>query len=147
MPPARPRQVVMAIRFMRIGAGLTALFGIIAVVTSMHTFRTSATVAAAVVFALLVCLWLLVAWGCARGLRRSRLAGTILFALLTMYAVSSIAVATQDTRPGSVAWDGWGGLGLAWLTWAVGLAAVISLWRAESRVYFRISTVKRRARG
>ena len=137
MSLARPRQVVMAVRFMRVGAGLTALFGIIAVITSMSTFRTPTTVAAAVVFALLACLWLLVAWGCARGLRRSRLVGTILFALLTLYAVSSIAVATQDPRHGSITWDGWGGLGLTWLIWAVGLAAMISLWRAESRAYFR----------
>jgi hypothetical protein len=142
---ARPRQVVIAVRFMRIAAGLTAIFGIIAVITSGRTFRASATAAAAVVFALLVGLWLLIAWGCARGRRRSRLVGTIVFALLTVYVVSSIAVVTQNGGHGSIAWGAWGGLGLAWLTWSAALAAVTLLWRAESREYFRVASAKEEA--
>lgn len=78
-------------------------------------------------------LWLWMAWANGRGRNWARVTGTVFFAIETIELLSTAAAV--NTVIGEV---------LTVLTWLIGLAAVVMLWRRQSRPYFRPSPEYRR---
>jgi ABC-type transport system involved in cytochrome bd biosynthesis fused ATPase/permease subunit len=142
-PPPRPRSVTFAVNFMYAGAALEALGAIVTVartsaVTTAIAVRQGVTVSEAhgvaihdtlvgVVGALIVAsLWLWIARQNGAGRSWARILATVLFVLDTVLALLVLPM----EHPGGV------GAVLASLSWLVGLAAVICLWRRDASQYF-----------
>lgn len=158
--PPVPTTVLRAYYCMLAGAALSVLSAVIAVTErneirstltqglpgddpSMVNSLTTAAMVVAVVLALIeIGLWLWMAFACKAGKHYARVTGTVFFGLsasgtlfgtVGFFASSSSGTtnstfATSDTTLGQIA---------SWLTFAVGLTAVVLLWQKASNAYFR----------
>lgn len=146
-PPPRPpvpQTVLNAVKLMYVGAGLSLLGLILGLVTTSgirSAYRkalpnaSAATITrdvhAAEVFAVVigligVGLWLWMAWKNRAGANWARILSTVFFGLDTVVILLSIGQHTSALDKI-----------LPLLTWLVGLAIVVLLWRKESSAYFR----------
>ncbi len=142
-PPPKPRSVTAAVNFMYAGAALEVLGALVTVarigalttaiavregVTSSeaHGVAMHDTLAGAVGGLISASLWLWVARQNAVGRNWARILATVLFALYTLLAWLILPM----EHPGGV------GAILASLSWLVGFAAVICLWRRDASHYF-----------
>lgn len=141
--PEPPRSVMIAVRLMYAGAGLTAIgmvMSVVAVATGENALRAShrhATLAqlhatqsflitVAVISGLVeIGAWLLMARANRSGLKWARIAATVLFALGTWNLIAHIIGTATVTN-----------LAYTALMWLVGLGAVFFLWRKDSSAYF-----------
>jgi len=148
-PPPQP--VTMAVRLMYAGAALSGIEIILGLVTigslksairsqypnysssQIHTAEVAAIVAAVVIGAIAIGLWLWMAWGNGRGKSWARIIATVLFALNTIDLLTLIA------RPHSAV-----SLIFALLVWLAGLGAIYFLWQRESSAYFQAMSARPR---
>jgi multisubunit Na+/H+ antiporter MnhC subunit len=163
MPPPKPPtpgSVLRAFQCMLAGAVLSAI-GVAATLTQLGSIRSAfekglsnddsdmvdslvtATIVAAVVIALIeIGLWLWMAFAAKAGKNYARIVGTVFFGLNaagTLFSTAgyfatagsgttSSTFASSDTVLGQI---------VDWLTFAIGLAAVVLLWRKSSSEYFK----------
>lgn len=163
LPPAKPpapESVTRAFQCMIAGAALSAI-SVVATFTQLGSIRSTfekglsngdsdmvgslvtATIVAAVVMALIeIGLWLWMAFSARAGKNYARIVGTVFFGINaagTLFATAGYFVtahsgstsstfATSDTVLGQI---------VDWLTFLVGLAAVVLLWRKSSSRYFK----------
>ncbi|MBO0801479.1 MAG: hypothetical protein J2P25_00170 [Nocardiopsaceae bacterium] len=140
-----PRSMQRAVRLMLSGAGATAVWGIfLVVVTVVNRDQlvgangkklTTGQLSGAIVFNILIiiilaALWVLMARMNQRGRKWARIAATGLFALWTYESYLTIGTVIASAM---VIID----LVLVLLIWAIGLGALILLWRPESSEYFQ----------
>jgi hypothetical protein len=142
--PALPPPVQMAIRLMWIGAGLSAVSAVYAAATVSHLrtaiLKVHPTWSAAQVHSaersqaflfifvgvISVGLWLWMSFATRSGKPWTRIAGTALFGVNTLYTALTLSATGL-------------GLVLVVILWLVGLAATILLWRRSSSEFFRSS--------
>ena len=142
-----PQPVRTAVLFMYAGAALSVIEIIIGAVTvgslrsairsqypnystsQIHAAEVAGVVAAVVIGAIAVGLWLWMAWANGRGRGWARIVATVLFALNTIDLLALVA------RPHSAI-----GLLFAGLVWLAGLGAIFFLWQRESSAYFQASS-------
>lgn len=142
-----PQPVRTAVRFMYAGAALSVIEIIIGAVTvsslrsairsqypnyspsQIHTAEVAGVVAAVVIGAIAVGLWLWMARANSQGRGWARIVATVLFALNTIDSLALIA------RPHSAI-----SLLFAGLVWLAGLGAIFFLWQRESSAYFQASS-------
>ncbi len=138
-----PASVLNAVKLMYLGAALGAVSLVVGVLSghairsaiekaqphaSAATINTGVGVSVAFLVVgdlIAVALWLWMAWANKGGRRWARIVSSVLFAIDTLGAADGFA------RPGLAVSKV---LGVA--IWAVGLAAVVLLWRASSSSYF-----------
>src|SRR5258706_8691049 len=137
-----PRSVMVAVRLMSAGAGLTAIglvISVVGVATGEEALRAShrhatlaqlhATqsflIATSVISGLIeIGAWLLMARANRSGLKWARIVASVLFALGTWNLISHIIGTATVTNLAYMA-----------LMWLVGLGAVFFLWRKDSSAY------------
>ncbi|TDE00911.1 hypothetical protein [Jiangella asiatica] len=133
-----PDDVVLAVRLMYAGAGLAALLGLLRVIDpdafrdalassgDTGTMSSDSQLAGYVTFAIFTAgVWLLIAWGCRRGGRWYRAAGT---AFGTLYVTTTVVALFQvELNVATVA---------SVLMAAVAAAVLWLLWRPESSRWF-----------
>jgi hypothetical protein len=73
-------------------------------------------------------IWVVIARGCLRGRSWARILGTVLFGIFTLDVLVGSFAVPQLTVLIKV---------IALLTWVIGLAVIILLWRRSSRAFFR----------
>lgn len=140
-PPAPP-SVTNAVRLMFAGAGITAISFIIGLATlgslksqlrssypTLNTQQINSAASFAVGFVVVagiigVALWIWMALMCRRGHNWARITGTVFFAIDTIGLINLARPGLAVSKVFSV------------IVWIVGLAAVIMLWRRESREFF-----------
>ena len=142
-PPPRPRSVTVAVNFMYAGAVLEVLAAIVTVTrisalttaiavrqgvttSQAHGAAMHDTLIGAVGGLITASLWLWIARQNAAGRNWARILATALFVLYTLLAWLILPM----EHPGGI------GAVLALLSWLVGLAAVICLWRRDASQYF-----------
>lgn len=142
-PPPKPRSVTAAVNFMYAGAALEVLGAIVTVArisalttaiavrqgvttSQAHGVAMHDTLVGALGGLVTASLWLWIARQNAVGRHWARVLATVLFALYTLLAWLILPM----EHPGGV------GAVLAVLSWLVGLAAVICLWRRDASQYF-----------
>jgi hypothetical protein len=148
--PDLPRPVRTAVLLMYTGAALSAVSLIVTVLNfhaiervirnasstlTAHQVHNDAIVAVtiAVVESLIaIGLWLLMAWGNKNGQSWARITATVLFGLNTLFLLLSFVRATVSVS-----------LVFSVVVWAVGLGAIVFLWRKESSEYFALSGPRR----
>lgn len=143
-PAAAPAPVRHAVTAMYAGAAASLLYLIVSVATqgatkaaikkrfphltaSQVTTEQHVQVILGIVAGLVaVGAWLLIARACRAGRNWARITGTVLFAIATLDAFAGLI------NPVSAMVKA-----VAFLVWLAGLAAVVLLWRAASRTYFK----------
>jgi hypothetical protein len=133
-PVPIPRSIRSAVNLMYAGAILSGL-GAIAVIILLAVSRSSLGLNTAkvtvTVFAIVIAvlglieigLWLWMAWAVKRGMGWARIMSSVLFGLSVVFTLLSV------TR---------GGLSISGIvTLAIGLGAIIQLWRADSTAFFQ----------
>jgi hypothetical protein len=146
-----PQPVTTAVRLMYAGAALSAIEIILGLATmgslksairsqypgytasQIHTAQVAAIVAAVVIGAIAIGLWLWMAWANGKGKSWARIVATVLFALNTIDMLTLIA------RPHSAL-----SLVFALLVWLAGLGAIFFLWQRESSAYFQAMSARPR---
>ena len=146
-----PQPVTTAVRLMYAGAALSAIEIILGLATigslksairssypgytasQIHTAEVAAIVAAVVIGAIAIGLWLWMAWANGKGKSWARIVATVLFALNTIDMLTLIA------RPHSAV-----SLVFALLVWLAGLGAIYFLWQRESSAYFQAMSARPR---
>jgi hypothetical protein len=146
-----PQPVTTAVRLMYAGAALSAIEIILGLATmgslksairsqypgytasQIHTAQVAAIVAAVVIGAIAIGLWLWMAWANGKGKSWARIVATVLFALNTIDLLTLIA------RPHSAL-----SLVFALLVWLAGLGAIFFLWQRESSAYFQAMSARPR---
>jgi hypothetical protein len=159
--PPQPRSVRTASWLMYAGAVLAALNVILALVLSrriknsiitaslkanatarsqgkttltlsqIHTLANAFVAGIIVVGLISILIWVWMAWANGRGKNWARIVASVLFGLDTLLILLSI------TRAGASAL-------FSLVTWLVGLAAIILIWRRESSEYFKPGTMQPR---
>jgi hypothetical protein len=142
--PPVPQTVLNAVKLMYAGAAVSAIEVIISFTTigglksaiekaypkdtaaQVHTLEIQGIVGLAITGLLGVGLWVLMARLNLSGRSWARMVASVLFAINTLDLV------TTFTRPGTIL-----GLIFAVALWAVGLGAIVFLWRRESSEFFR----------
>jgi hypothetical protein len=142
-PPPPPPSIVNAVKLMYAGAGIAVVDAIVAIVTrhaiktiieqrnpaftpSQVNAATGAAVGVVIVLGLVGAgLWLWMAWANNHGRGWARVLSTIFFAIATLGVFLSFAQAA--TVIGRI-------LGI--IQWAVGLAAIVLIWRRQSSDYY-----------
>jgi hypothetical protein len=155
MPPdptrlAPPRSVRTAVLLMYAGAALSAVSLIVSVLSfhaiervirnasstltaqQVHNDAIVAVTIAVVESLIAIGLWLLMAWGNKNGHVWARIVATILFGLNTLFLLLSFVRATVSVS-----------LAFSVVVWAIGLGAIVMLWRKESSEYFALSSPRR----
>jgi hypothetical protein len=140
-----PRSVLTAVRLMRAGAAVSLLNMVIELaiigqvktaflirhpVVGANAVRSAAAIASTGVIAsgaVSIALWLWLASATRRGRGWARTVGTVFF------GIGTVALLLTLHRPGIEAVKG-----IGVVTWLIGLAAVIALWRRESGEYFSV---------
>jgi hypothetical protein len=142
-PPPRPRSVAAAVNFMYAGAALEVLGAVVTVArisalttaialrqgvttSQAHGLAMHDTLDGAVGALIAASLWLWIAHQNSAGRNWARILATVLFVLYTLLAWLILPM----EHPGGI------GAVLALLSWLVGLAAVICLWRRDASHYF-----------
>lgn len=141
--PDPPPPLLMAVRLMYVGAGLSAIGIVLALVTigslktailkrhplyttsQVHNLQTAAVGSVVVGGLIAIGLWILMARANGAGKSWARIVASVLFAINTLDLLAS---AVQVHAPASLAFAG--------LVWLAGLGATILLWRQESSQYF-----------
>lgn len=141
--PDPPPPLLMAVRLMYVGAGLSAIGIVLALVTigslktailkrhplyttsQVHSLQTATVVSVIVGGLIAIGLWILMARANGGGKRWARIVASVLFAINTLDLLAS---AVQVHAAASLAFGG--------LVWLAGLGATILLWRRESSQYF-----------
>jgi hypothetical protein len=147
--PEPPSSVLTAVKLMYAGAVVSAVSLIVSLATlgslrsSLHKADASLTPSqlhslevfvggVAVLSGLIgIGLWLWMAWANKGGKAWARIVATVLFGVDTLILLLGVA------RAGAAA-----GTLVSILTWLIGLAAVVMLWRRDSSAYFNASRVK-----
>jgi len=150
--PAIPGPVRMAVMLMYVGAALSAI-GLVVTLFSFHAIEriirnapsattltqhqvhsvAIATVTIGVVEGLIaIGLWLLMAWANKNGKNWGKITATVLFALNTLFLLLGFVRAHASIS-----------LVFSLLVWAVGLGAIVLLWRRESSQYFAAASLRR----
>jgi|SRR5215469_5534218 len=142
-----PQPVTTAVRLMYAGAALSAIEIILGLATigslrgaiksqypgytasQIHTAEVAAILAAVVIGAIAIGLWLWMAWANGKGKSWARIVATVLFGLNTIDMLTLIA------RPHSAV-----SLIFALLVWLAGLGAIYFLWQRESSAYFQATS-------
>jgi hypothetical protein len=149
--PPQPRSVLYAVRLMYAGAALGLIAVIVTVAFSgrvkravrraevranrtrarehkalltaaqIHSLESAVIIVLVVALIIGVLLWLWMAWANGKGSRWARWVATVLFALNTLTLISGARAASTAIFAG--------------LSWIIGLAAIILLWRKESSAY------------
>ena len=140
---APPPSVVNAVRLMYAGAVVSALSLIVGLVTvgslrnslhkaqpsltptQLHDLQTVVVVGSVFIGLISIGLWLWMAMMNKAGKPWARIIATVLFGLDTLFLLLGVA------RAGAAA-----GTLVSILTWAIGLGAVIYLWRRDATAYF-----------
>jgi hypothetical protein len=148
--PAPPRPVRTAVLLMYAGAALSAISLIVSVLSfhaiervirnasstltaqQVHNDAIVAVTVAVVESLIAIGLWLLMAWGNKNGQSWARIVATVLFGLNTLFLLLSFVRATVSVS-----------LAFSVLVWAIGLGAIVLLWRRESSEYFALSGPRR----
>jgi hypothetical protein len=151
MPPdptrsGPPRSVRIAVLFMYAGATLSAVSLIVSVLSfhaiervirnasstlttqQVHNDAIVAVTIAVVESLIAIGLWLLMAWGNKNGQNWARKTATVLFGLNTLFLLFSFVQAHLSLS-----------LAFSVLVWAIGLGAIVELWRKESSEYFALT--------
>jgi hypothetical protein len=141
--PDPPPPLLMAVRLMYVGAGLSAIGIVLALVTigslktailkrhplyttsQVHSLQTATVVSVIVGGLIAIGLWILMARANGAGKSWARIVASVLFAINTLDLLAS---AVQVHAAASLAFGG--------LVWLAGLGATILLWRGESSQYF-----------
>ena len=141
--PEPPSSVVNAVRLMYAGAVVSALSLIVGLVTvgslrnslhkaqpsltptQLHDLQTVVVVGSVFIGLISIGLWLWMAMMNKAGKPWARIIATVLFGLDTLFLLLGVA------RAGAAA-----GTLVSILTWAIGLGAVIYLWRRDATAYF-----------
>jgi hypothetical protein len=142
-PPPPPPSIVNAVKLMYVGAGIAVVNAIVGIVT-IHSIKTiveqrnptltpsqvngvaGLAVGAVIVGGLVGAgLWLWMAWANNHGRGWARVLSTIFFAIATLGVLVSFFQAA--TAVGRI-------LGI--IQWAVGLAAIVLIWRRQSSDYY-----------
>lgn len=143
-----PPSVIMAVRFMYVGAVLSAISLVVTLATigSLRTgirnaeakSKTKLTpaqvttvvhvteIALVIVGLIGIGVWIWMAMSCRKGRNWARITGTVFFGLYTLSLIGELA--EHQTAAGSV---------VALVVWLVGLGAVIYLWKPASTAYFK----------
>lgn len=158
--PPLPESVRRAYFFMLGGAGLSALSAVVTLAqigsirsviekglpqddSTMIDSLVKAAIVAGIVGALIeIGLWLWMAFACKAGRNYARIVGTVFFgidAAGTLFGTIGYAATSNDgtTSTSFASGDTAAGQGVSWLTFLVGLAAVVLLWRKSSSDYFK----------
>jgi hypothetical protein len=140
---APPPPVLMAVKLMYVGAGLSAIGIVLTLVTigslkaailkkhplyttsQVHSFQTAAVASVVVGGLIAVGLWILMARANGAGKSWARIVASVLFGINTL---DLLATAVQAHAAASLAFGA--------LVWLAGLGAVVLLWRGESSQYF-----------
>jgi hypothetical protein len=140
-----PDPVRRAVRFMLVGAGATAIWGLFFIIAAAVDASSAvgpdgkkvsgSGLAAEVVLLALeaviyVALWVLMARKCQSGRNWARIASTVLFVLWSYQTYGTIG--SVSSSPVLVV-----NLILVLAIWVIGLGALIMLWRQESSAFFR----------
>ena len=143
-PAAAPNSVRNAVKFMYAGAALSAVQIIISLTTvgslksaikkadpsftpaQIHSAQVFGVALVVIVGLIGIGLWLWMAWANGRGKSWARIVATVLFGL------STLGLLTSFIRPSASL-----GLVISFLSWLVGLGAILFLWRKESSAYFQ----------
>ena len=138
-----PASVVMAVRLMYAGAVVSALSLIVGLATvgslrdslhkaqpkltptQLHDLQTVVVVGSVFIGVISIGLWVWLALMSKAGKPWARIVATVLFGLDTLFLLLGVA------RAGAAA-----GTLVSILTWAIGLGAVIYLWRRDATAYF-----------
>jgi hypothetical protein len=148
--PVAPAPVLMAVKLMYVGAGLSALVIVYALVTigslksailkahplyttsQLNTAQTSAVVVAAVGGLITIGLWIWMARANGAGHKWARIVATVLFAINTL----DLLITTVHSKAVTVV-EAHAGIQLTFgaVIWLAGLGAFILLWRGESSQY------------
>ncbi len=149
--PQVPSSVRNAVRCMYAGAALSGITVVLQFVTiaaernlikkqhphytavHIHDLVVAAVAQVSIVGVISVGLWVLIARTNLAGRSWARIAASVLFALNTLDLITSVRFYGLQA-----------GLILAVLTWLVGLAAIVLLWRRESSDYLNAVTDQRR---
>ncbi len=134
-----PQYVLNAVKLMYAGIALSALLAIAdfteagilgsqLYLTSHQSSEAGASAVGAVMGLLGIGLWIWMAWANKRGLGWARIVASISFGIFVLYSLVSIV----DVTPFAIVIE----LG----TVAVGLIALISIWRRESSAYYQLPT-------
>ncbi len=147
--PDPPPPLLMAVRLMYVGAGLSAIGIVLALVTigslktailkrhplyttsQVHSLQTATVVSVVVGGLIAIGLWILMARANGAGKSWARIVASVLFGINTL---DLLATAIQAHAPASLAFGA--------LVWLAGLGAVILLWRGESSQYFAAESAK-----
>ena len=148
--PAPPRPVRTAVLLMYAGAALSAVSLIVSVLSfhaiervirnasstltaqQVHNDAIVAVTIAVVESLIAIGLWLLMAWGNKNGQSWARITATVLFGLNTLFLLLSFVQAHVSLS-----------LLFSLLVWAIGLGAIVFLWRKESSEYFALTGPRR----
>jgi hypothetical protein len=148
--PDPPRSVQRAVLLMYVGAALSAVSLIVSVLSfhaiervirnasstltaqQVHNDAIVAVTIAVVESLIAIGLWLLMAWGNKNGQNWARIVASILFGLNTLFLLLSFVRATVSVS-----------LAFSVVVWAIGLGAIVMLWRKESSEYFALSSPRR----
>lgn len=141
--PAPPPPLLMAVRLMYVGAGLSAIGIVLTLVTisslkaailkkhplyttsQVHSLQTAAVGSVVVGGLIAIGLWILMARANGAGKSWARIVASVLFAINTLDLLAS---AVQVHAAASLAFGA--------LVWLAGLGATVLLWRRESGQYF-----------
>ncbi|HEY1704201.1 MAG TPA: hypothetical protein VGG75_31285 [Trebonia sp.] len=83
-------------------------------------------------------LWIFMAYSCRARMRWARIAGTVLFAVYTVYTAELVAKLDQVSPPGAVQV-------YTVVVWLIGLTATILVWQRGSSAYFAVPRRPERA--
>ena len=147
--PAPPASVAMAVRCMYAGAAVSAVSLIISLATignlrsalhqrdpkltasQLHTLEGFLVATAVITGVIGIALWIWMALMNRAGKSWARIIGTVLFGVDTLFLLAGLVQA------GAAA-----GALVSILTWLVGLAAVVFLWRRESTEFFNAARAR-----
>jgi hypothetical protein len=153
--PGLPATMRKAVRFMLLGAAITAVFGLFEVIATIvdknsidvngkpptSSELTTGIVILIVSYAIYVMLWLLMARFNRAGMKWARIVSSVLFAISTFQLYQTI-----DSLHGGEVITAADIIFIVFTVglWVAGVGAIAMLWRPDSTAYFNARTVSRR---
>jgi hypothetical protein len=152
--PGLPASMRKAVRFMLLGAAITAVFAVFEVVATIVDKNsidingkppTSSQLATAIIFLIVsyvvyILLWVLMARFNRAGMKWARIVATVLFAISTFQLYE-----TMDSLHGGQVITGADIIYIiiTLAAWGAGVGAIAMLWRPDSSTYFRERSIAR----
>ena len=153
--PGLPVTMRKAVRFMLLGAAVTAVFAVFEVIATIVDKNsidingkppTSSQLATAIIFLIVsylvyALLWVLMARFNRAGMKWARIVATILFAISTfqLYETIDSLHGGQVITAADIIY-----IVITLASWAVGVGAIAMLWRADSTAFYQAQTIRRR---